>query len=98
VNRVAKISEGLAKGNHSSIDQSQENLISKAQISVITDSLLRFASVAGQSGDRKTLESMVERTLNSAIQSWMDKSLDSIVGEVIEQEMAKLQTGRRRVG
>lgn len=98
VNRVAKITEGLQKVDHSAIDQRHGNFISGSQVSVITDSLLRFSSVAAQSNDRKTLESMVERTLNSAIQSWMDKSLNAIVGEVVEKEVAKLQMDRRRVG
>lgn len=71
-------------------------LLSVRQIAAITDELQRVFAASGQGRDRKTLERLVERTLNTAIQNWMDANLHDIVNEIIDQELSKQQN--RRVG
>jgi cell pole-organizing protein PopZ len=75
---------------------SDQGLISARQITAITDELQRVFAATGQGRDRKALERLVERTLNTAIQHWMDANMHDIVNEIIEQELSKQQN--RRVG
>jgi hypothetical protein len=98
VNRVSRRVNSEPIHDLSSQYEGQGEFVSRQQVSAITDALLRGASIAGHVKDRKTLEAMVERTLTSAIRTWMDKSLKGIVDEVVEQEVAKAQYGKRRVG
>ena len=74
----------------------EEGLISGRQINAIADELQRFFAATGQGRDRKALERLIQRTLNSAIQGWMDANLHDIVNEIIDQELAKPKN--RRVG
>jgi cell pole-organizing protein PopZ len=74
----------------------EDGLISERQVSAIIDELQRFVAATGQGRDRKALERLVQRTLNSAIQNWMDANLHDIVNEIINQELSKPKN--RRVG
>jgi cell pole-organizing protein PopZ len=96
VNRVSRLAKTPVNHDLSLQYEGHSEYVSKQQVSAITDALLRSASLAGHVRDRKTLEAMVERTLTSAIRTWMDKSLKGIVDEVVEQEVARTQM--RRVG
>lgn len=99
VNRVSKQTTPVPSSHLSSQYESTGEFFSKQQISSITDSLLRSATLVGQSHDRKTLEAMVERTMTTAIRGWLDKSLRNIVDDVVEQQLNSLQgQHNRRVG
>jgi len=98
VKRVSTQGSAVVNTRLSSQYESNGEFFTKQQISAITDALLRSASMAGQSHDRKTLEAMVERTLKVALQGWIDKSLRSIVDDVVEQQLSTLQDNNRRFG
>lgn len=82
---------GASKGS-----SHEGSLISDRQVSAITDELQRFFAATGQGRDRRALERLIQRTLNSAIQNWMDANLHDIVNEIIDQELSKPKN--RRVG
>jgi cell pole-organizing protein PopZ len=98
VTRVSRLSNLDPQAGRSPKNGGQrEQLISKKPTSLITDSLLRHVQMNGQSRGRKELERVVEQTFENEIQKWMDVNLRTLVDEVVEQEVAKVQK-QRRVG
>jgi cell pole-organizing protein PopZ len=96
VNSVSMALASHHKSPSKEVPSSGGGLIPDRQITLITDSLQRIFSATGQGRDRKTLERLVERTLNAAIQTWMDENLPVIVEEVIDQELSKQKIRRVR--
>ena len=99
VNRVSSTLHPAAVMRHVFKSQpTQDGLVSSPQIAAVTDALVRCGAMTINDADRKKLEAVVAKTLNSSIQTWMDKSLKHVVDEVVEQQLAKLENSNRRVG
>ena len=77
-------------------NEGRPDYISKQQVGIVTDALLKSTAMGAGAGagDRRALEAVVERTLTAAIQVWTDKCLRSIVDEVVEHEVARVQQVR----
>jgi cell pole-organizing protein PopZ len=101
VNRVSRAMHPVAPKRPESKPEPirvQEGLVSSPEIAAVTDALVRCGAVTVNGVDRRSLEAIVAKTLNTSIQKWMDKSLKHVVDEVVEQQLAKLENQNRRVG
>ena len=94
VNRVSRHENFEPTVDLSYKNEGRPDYISKQQVGIVTDALLRSTAMGAGAGDRRALEAVVERTLTAAIQVWTDKCLRSIVDEVVEHEVARVQQVR----
>ena len=75
----------------SSMNYSQDGLISRSHADAITDALLRIQSATASNSNSKVINALVCKTLNSVVESWLQQNLADLVEEVVDEQLARTE-------
>jgi len=75
----------------SSFNYAQDGLISRSNADAITEALLRIQSATASNSNSKVINALVCKTLNSAVESWLQQNLTDLVEEVVDEQLARIE-------
>ena len=75
----------------SSVNYAQDGLISRSNADAITEALLRIQSATASNSNSKVINALVCKTLNSAVESWLQQNLTDLVEEVVDEQLARIE-------
>ena len=70
--------------------------VTPRQISFITDELIKSINSAPGIQDRRALQDVISRSVNSSIDEWLNQNLNILVEEVVQQQLANSSHFRKR--
>ena len=75
-------------------NNSQDELISSRDTDAITRALLRIQS-ASTGSNLNAINALVGKTLNSAVEVWLQQNLADLVEEVVDEQLSRSQNKKR---